>query len=300
MKQLNNRTLLFVLIGLAVLLVLTRVFRSPAREKNIETGVLQVDTTLLKKIVLAPATENRKQLTLALNNKQWKVSRDNKEASADHYKIRRMLSQLASMKVDRIVSRKRDKWDEYEVSDSTGTDVIVNTGGKDVTIKIGKSSGNSTYVRKLDDDAVYAVSNFQAYHFNQKFNDWRVDTFVEQKKENVTRIAFNYPDSGFVLTKKDNVWMLGDAKADSAKVESYLNKLSFQRMDTFVDDFTPPGKPDVSINVDSDHPVILQGWKDPSGHWMLSGIQKDVYFKDENKRVFDALFVGRKTLSALK
>ena len=210
-----------------------------------------------------------------------------------------MLTQLASLSPDRIDSRKREKWEDFEVSDSTGTDVIAFSDGKEQGhFKVGKESGGVTYIRRDSEQEVYAVSGSFSSVFNQKFNEWRDGTLLRLNTKGITKITFSYPaDSGFVLSKKDNAWMIGDIKADSAKTAAYLNKLSFQRLDAFADDFQASTKPDVIVNIEGEDPVIVRGWKASFPQWILnSDVQKDVYFTDEGDFVSRAIFPGKNAL----
>src|SRR5690349_6356915 len=197
MKRFNNKILIIVLLVLAVAFVLTRVFRSPARESNLDADALKVDTSGIEKIQLYPAADERREVTLTKEGKQWKVSRDEVNSNANAERVETLLSRLATLKPERIATRKEEKWNDYQVSDSTGTKVVVFTGSDEQKLKVGKENMGVTFVRKGDDDEVYAVSGSIASAFNLKFDDWRDPLLLQIMKDAVQKITFKYPaDSG--------------------------------------------------------------------------------------------------------
>src|SRR5687768_3233093 len=141
MKRLSNKILFIILLVLACAFALTRVFRSPARESNLDTDALKVDTAGIDKIHLYPASDERREVKLTKETNGWKVSRDKITALANSDRVETLLVKMATLKPERIATRKEDKWKEYEVSDTTGTDVVVFSGKDELAkIKVGKEN----------------------------------------------------------------------------------------------------------------------------------------------------------------
>ena len=299
MKRFSNKILFIALLVLAGAFVLTRVFRSPARESNFNTDVLKIDTSRVDKIILHPAADERKELKLSKDSNAWKVSRDKVTALANTDLIKTLLAKLGSLEPERIVTRKKDKWNEYEVSDTTGTDVAVFSGNEEIAkIKVGKENTGITFMRRTEEDEVYAVSGAVASSFNLKFNDWRDPSVLRITKDGITRITFNYPaDSGFVLTRNEKTWMIDNIQTDSAKTENYLNKLKLKEVTRFADDFTANREPDVIMTIHTPAPFVIKGWKASFAHWILtSDLQPGVYFSDDGNLVANDIFPGKKSL----
>ena len=298
MKRFNNKILIIVLLVLAVAFVLTRVFRAPARESNLDADALKVDTSGIHKIQLYPAADERTGVTLTKDGKQWKVSRDKVNSRANGDRVETLLSRLATLKPERIATRKEEKWNDYRVSDSTGTAVAVFAGNDEHKFIVGKESAGVTYIRKGGDDEVYAVSGSIASAFNLKFNDWRDPLLLQIMKNAVTKITFDYPaDSGFVLAKNGKAWMIDNTPADSAKTETFLNRLRLKKLTNFADDFSANSQPDVTMTIEAPAPFVVKGWKVTSGNWILeSDLQPGIYFSDEGNSVAKDIFPGKKSL----
>ncbi|MDQ2657594.1 MAG: DUF4340 domain-containing protein, partial [Bacteroidota bacterium] len=200
MKRFNNKILLIVLLVLAGAFVLTRVFRAPARESNLDSDGLAVDTVGIDRILLFPAAGKRAEVKLIRDAAGWRVSREDITVPANTDRVRTLMTNLTALKPERIVTRKEEKWDEYQVGDTTGTKVAAFVGNEEVVrLIVGKQAVGVTYVRRSDEDEVYEVSGSVGSAFNMKFDDWRNPYLLRLPKDDITRIEFTYPaDSGFV------------------------------------------------------------------------------------------------------
>lgn len=297
MKRFNNKILIIILAVLVAAFVLTRLFRSPARETNLDVSTLSIDTASIDQVKILPAIDNRKEIRLMKEGNAWKVTREQVTAAADKNRIRTLLGKLASMKPERIVTRKKEKWNDYQVSDTTGTAVIALAKNAEVArFTIGKDQMNVTFVRKDDDEEVYAVAGANASSFNQKFDDWRDQTFLRIDIDKISKITFTYPaDSSFVLSKKEKSWTVNNMPADSVKTESYLNKLRLKEIENFADNFSASSPPEVTLVIEAEKPITIKGWRSSTPHWVLtSDLQPGVYFSDEKNLVTKDIFWGSK------
>lgn len=296
MKRFNNKTLIIILIVLATAFVLTRLFRSPERESNLDISALSADTAGIDEVTILPMVEDPKEIKLTKEGNDWKVTRDKVTSRADKSVVASMLDRLASMKPERIVTRNKEKWNDYRVGDTTSTEVIARVGDEEVIrFKVGKDQMNVTFVRKNNDDEVYAVAGGIGSSFNRKFNDWRDQTFVRFNINDIRKITFTYPsDSGFVLSKDDNRWMIGATAADSVKTTTYINKFRHKKLANFADDFTADAPPDVILALEADTgPFVIKGWRSSKSGWILtSDLQPAIYFLDEGNFAND-IFWGR-------
>lgn len=296
MRKLNNKILIIVLIVLIAAFVLTKLFRSPALEANLDADVLKLDTAVITEIKVYPLSDQRKEIKLTRNGNTWKTSQEKITSGIDSHTLSTLLRSLASLKPSRIVTHKQDKWNEYSVGDTTGIQVkILHENDELATLWIGRENNGQTYVRRGNNVEVYSVNDGLQGTFNKKFNDWRDKSFLHVDKDSVTRIVFQYPaDSGFVVSRNVKGWMIGSEPADSIKVERFLSGLRAKNLTTFVDDFAPATEPQVKISLENDErPIaVVKGWGGPADQWILaSDVQAGVYFSD--KKV-DDLFAGKK------
>ncbi|MBK8806735.1 MAG: DUF4340 domain-containing protein [Bacteroidales bacterium] len=84
-----------------------------------------------------------------------------------------------------------------------------------------------SYVRLLNEEDVYVVDGYLSMTFNRNVEDFRNAQLCNIPLDKITKVSFNYnADSAFVLEKQNNSWTIENQLADSAAVQSYLQKLS--------------------------------------------------------------------------
>lgn len=300
MKRFNNKILIIIFLVLIGAFVLTKVFRSPGLERNLSEDIFSVDTAKITTLKIYPAVEQREEIRLMKAGNNWKVSRGEKAVQAENSRVKFLINTIAKLRPERMVSRKKEKWDEYDVGDTTALKVVAMEGSNEkLNLFIGKQNGPSTYVRIEGEDEVYIVEGNIRSSFDKKFNDWRDKSFLRVEPDKVTKIAFNYPDSGFVAQKKDNVWMLGTVKADSVGMQRFLNKLRSKDISSFEDDFNASVQPDVTVVIEGGTVPIatIKGWRQSFYKWILSSDrQNDTYFVDEGPVVVKDIFPSKREL----
>lgn len=298
MKQFNNKILIIILLVLTGMFVVSKLIRSPRRESNLSDALTSVDTAKVSEVrIQRAASANGKAIKLVRSGNNWTVQSENKTANADAATVKNLLEAVRNVKAERLMTKETEKWSNYEVTDSAGTHLVVTAGEPLADWWIGKRSGGFTYVREDEEDEVYAVNESLLSSVDRDFNEWRDKSFLSLLIDNVTDITFTYPaDSGFVLTKKDNAWMLGNEKADSASVQSYLNKFSRKKLTSFADDVDLSGKAsDIIISFKNGNVTLstVQAWK-REDDWVLTSSQYEgVFFSSKGSSIEEELFVGR-------
>jgi len=313
----NNRTLLIVFLSLAGILVLTRVFTAKKAEKTLDTDLVEIDTGRISSIYIYPQAEQGAELVFSREGVGWNVSNDKLSAPADKYSIGNTLNELLNLKADRLIARSKEKWAEFHVNDSLGTRVMIKEGKKtSLDIIIGRfnyqppAGGYSgygqqygtgiTYVRKSDEDEVYAVEGFLAMSINQGFNNWRDQTISRLMKEQITRMVFEYPaDSGFVAQKQDIAWTLNGILADSTSMAQYLDGLSRKSHGDFADGFSPLSNPVYQVTFEGMNmdPLLIRVYSQLGNELVLhSSINPESYFRITRDGLFKDIFKGSSEL----
>ena len=284
MKKLNNNILIGALVVLVGVFALSRWLRSPGLESNLRKQLLSLDTTNINEVRIKPANYKPLEVVLKKEGNRWRVYNGQQQADTEIGTVKSMLGVLKDLKVQRLASRKKDKWDTYQVGDGA-TQVSVLQDGKTTEIFFGKSTysqgGAYTYVRLSKEDEVYAIEGFIDSHFNRTYNDWRNKTLLKLNQADISKITFNYPaDSSFALEKRDSVWFAGNVKAADAKVNSYVSQLSFKTLNDFADGFASVEESTVTLQIESKNGVLatVQGWKNGEQWILTSSAQSGVYF----------------------
>ncbi len=210
MKKLNPKILIAVLVLLVGFFALSRWFRAPGLEGNLKKSLVSMDTATVTEVRILPAKDRASEVKLVKEGNQWQVLAAKQKSRADVGAVKSMLGVVRDLRPQRLASRKKDKWELYQVGDK-GTNVALYAGAKKIAdINIGKTGvapggsggrGNVfTYVRASDENEVFAVDGYIEAHFNRSFNDWRNKAFLRVKKDDITKLTFRYPaDSGFVV-----------------------------------------------------------------------------------------------------
>ena len=300
MKQSTNKILLIVLVILLSAFVVTKVYRSPARESNLDADVFRIDTSRVEFIEVRQPRKS--ELTFRKGDSTWTIEQENKSASLSSFQLDELLKSMNNVRPERLVSRKKENWSEYQVGDSSAILLTAYTADMEKLASwcIGKQSAGNTYMRAEDEEEVYLVEGNIRTGVGKDFNEWRDKSFLRIDKSFIDRVSFQYPaDSGFVIEKVGEAWMINDKKADSLKVQNYIGKLQSKNLNSFADDFSPSAQPDITVELSSNSVshAVIKGWKTSQGKWILnSALQPRVYFEDS---VFtNDLFIGKAELLA--
>ena len=314
-NRFNNKNLLIALVALAVLYLMSNFFRNRTRTKTtLKTDIVQIDTAAITEFVI----NGENEVKFTRNNGEWQISSNGVTDEADKNSVNNILSQLIKVKADRIVTKSKDKWGEYQLTDSTATRVRVTENGKQtLDLFVGRFQyqpppqgqqqnqfqrqpqiQGSTYVRLGEGDEVYSTEGFLAMTFGQDFNSWRQGQFIQAVKANIRNLKFDYPaDSSFVLSRPDSLWMLNGAAVDQSKVDSYLSGLIYKQDKNFADGFSPLGAPTHSLTIAGDNmtDVVVKAFADHENdqYFLQSTVNPGATVESKKTGLFGQLFVDK-------
>jgi len=323
-RKMNNKKLLVVFVVLALGVAALLITNEKKGERNFTNQLVEFDTTEAQAIYITPKKDTDRGLAFEKVNGNWVVVRNNEDYKADQDKIAELLNTLITLKPLSLTANSKEKWEQFEVTDSLGTRVVVK-GKKDKTLAdliIGKfeytaarspqnqmmqSYGQrpqvnmQTQVRNADEKQVYLVDGFLNMTFNRQWQEFRDNTIINSASNKWKRLSFNYPaDSSFTMVREQGQWMVNGEAADSASVVRYLNKLDFQSGRNFADGYKPNGSPVYTLNIEGDNMSAIQvdAYYNPadSAYYLHSSENKDVYFSDETGNIVKNIFVSPKTL----
>ena len=263
-----------VLAGLIIVYVLSVTLHLTGRETNTRAFTFHIDTSGTTEINLYPYQAGRQEIKLARTPRGWQLTSGSLTVAPAPGSAEALLSALVSIPTQRIVSRNKDRWDNYRVGDTTGTRVMVYKG-KDPIADYFIGNGNTmSYIRANGHDEVYAADSYLESMVDKGVGDWRDKSLLRLNTTNLTGISFQ-GSPGYVLSKKDSTWWLAGGRVSTDSVNRYLSALQYYNGGKFADDFTAPGSPDRSIlfNGATSPMATLQAWKRPDGSWVLNSSQ---------------------------
>jgi hypothetical protein len=296
---------------LAGMFILTRTIKQKRSSGNLKTDIVKVDSSGVNTILLYPSAEKGAEIIFSRIGNKWQVTKGEITSDADKNNIDNMFAELISLKPESVVTRNKEKWSDYGVTDSLGTRVIMKEGKKAILDLIvgrfdyqqspsgyggyGGNYGNGrTYIRLKEESDVYVVKGFLAMSFNQTFKNWRNQTFLTTDRNNINLLTFDYPaDSGFVAMKSDSIWIIEGITADSAAIASYLNVLSRKSNSAFIDGFSPVIGPDYQLTINGTNmaPVTIKAYKKGENDFVMNSSQNPgSYFTSPRTGLFGNIF----------
>ncbi len=312
-KRFNNIRLLYILAGLAVLLILTIVVKVPKDRATLKYMLVDFDSTDVSKILLYPKGGDGNVIEFSRKNDKWEVKQGNIAAATQKGTVSSVLTEVLKLKPVRLAATNKSKWKEFELTDSLATRVkFQDKKGKNLAdVMIGKISfkqasnpyggygGNNiqgtSYVRLAGEKEVFAVDGFLSFTFNRKFDEWRDKSFIKFNKNDATKISFTFPaDSSFTIIKNDSVWYAGNILADSLNTINYLNSICMLNGQNFKDGFKPISNPIYQIQIEGNNLLnfYIKCYKGEGvdEYILNSGLYPEIYYTSNRKGLFDQLF----------
>lgn len=309
MKKTSHWKLIALFGALVVVFAAVRIFRSPMLEGNLPLRLTEIDSAKVTEFIIVPAKAMNEEVRI-VRSEGWKLKRGSEILRAEQGIASNTMRMLVGLRPDRVVSKKKGKWNEFQVGDSTGTHVKLLAGNKVMTnLWIGRSGftqspgqqygGKSfTYVRLDGDDEVFAVEGFLDAQFNRRFDDWRDKSFLRLKRDSVDKVSFRYPaDSSFVLEKRMGTWVIGNQPADGATVIAFLGGMEYKNMGSFAAQ-APEGNADIVVSLENGNKQVglIEAWHGMENWIVRSAHQPDIFFSTEASAMKDITWGKKKFL----
>ena len=299
-KNTKNKRLLIVFVALVALAIVIFTNKNSKKESSFNKQLVEITSDDITQLKLYPKMLKGAEVSISKEGDQWMISDGTNSYKANNNSINGMLSSLENLEAQSLVSNSKDKWDEYEVSDSLAACRVeaYNGSKKEADVLIGKFKFSqprnmSTYVRLNGKKQTYKVDGFLSSTFNRKINDLRDRTILKDLTTNWSKITFDYPaDSSFVITKENLKWMVDGVLADSVSMAGYINTMK-NINGINISDITPGGPVLYQVTIDRENlsSVTIQVKQNGEQKMITSLENKDVWFTD--KSIIDKIFVPK-------
>ena len=305
-NKLSNKALLILFIILLVIVAAFLFYDSKHGERSFRKDLVNIDTAKVTSINIYPKTTNHKPVKLFKEGNYWKVDiPDNKSAFVPEQKMDEIFRELMGIKPQSVAALSKNKWKEYQVDDSSGTEIKVFEGGDNtLDLTIGKFAFQQpksmlSYVRIAGDDNVYQINGMPGFLFNQNTNYFRDGRVINDNYSNWTKLSFTYPgDSSFVLEKKNKNWVIGSQIADSAKTVNLLRPISDLTSQDFVDNFDQnllsKATYTLTINSTAKGGITVTAFISPTDTLINSSTNPDAYFDGSKNNFLEQIFRGKR------
>ena len=129
MKKLSNKILIVTFLLLAAVFILSRLFLAPGRGSNLRKDLVKLDTAGVTDVRILPSSHPEAEVILHREGRRWKVSKEKQQSETDEGLVKSMLGMLVRVEAQRMVSRKKEKWEEFNAGEK-GTHIAVYENSK--------------------------------------------------------------------------------------------------------------------------------------------------------------------------
>ncbi|MCY4419281.1 MAG: DUF4340 domain-containing protein [Cytophagales bacterium] len=297
-KTSGTKWLIIILLILVVVFLLNHFFGDDGTRSDDFKGSIgsKFDAKEVTRLYVSnPDTEIR----IEREGTQWVlVIRDDKRVPARVERVSESLDLLGKMKLDQLVSRKKEDWNKFRV-DSLGTRVEAYAGDKkvfDIVLGSTEYGQNSTYIylRNPSDDKTYTLRNIYLHDFFQSPDSYRLNQLSKIEPDSVESFSLRskfYGDYTLRRSGEDEdgvpVWKIGSEKAELVRVDAYLESLEYLSSSKYDDEFVPPITVDETLIIKErgDISTTLKAYQIDTASWIVnSSFNESSFFRDKKLR----------------
>lgn len=303
----DNKKLLLILIVLLAIYGANKFFNKPTT-KSFKEELVRLDTANIDKIILSNPEGDESEITLTRDNEGWTVNQDDLTVRATNSSVKSTLTQAAYIKANRLVSRSKENWEQYEVDETKGTLVKLFGKGKELAafvagrINFNQQSRNATsYIRLNDEEDTYATEGFLSMAFKQDLNSFRDRSITSLNKDDITQLTLT-GDKNITLSRSDAQWTDQDGLLiDSTNMENYLNGISNVNGSNFNDDFDIRSKnPNATLKILANNqltPLTLKAYSLSDSIWVInSTANPESNFESDSSGIYSKLILDIENL----
>lgn len=273
----NNTTKLLIILAILLgVFLIVKLTGDTSRSKSFRSALVEIDTARVSRIQIASPEDST---VIVREEDKWVVN----GKPADKQAVKSLLSNLQMIKPSRIASRSPEQWKDFQVDDQ-GTRVVIYEGSdKALDIILGRFNVEGqrsfySYVRLDEDQDTYVAKDFMKMSVGANAASYRNDDVLSIMRDSLAAIDFNYPDTSFSLYKKDDVWQLEEAVADSASVAKYLQGLSRVASKNFTEKPASAAQYDIVYRLTSGETIEVAAYGD---NQIGTSYNPDEYWQDE-------------------
>ncbi len=296
----------FLLLTGAVLYGLSQILWRGKRSNLFTTKLLQVDTTLLERIVLHTSYG---VFSLDREPGGWIASKNTLHLPAEPHAVNELLGALSGgFHTTGIVSQQEETWGNYGVAKGQGVRVQLYRAKAPVEdFVLGKGASATTFLRFAHQQSVYEMGGINLDIISRDFAAYRSPALLELKAdEQITAFEWQIADTLLRFSKSEKGWFCNDSIVlDANKVAKYLGGLRQVSSHTFADDFDEVEAERYAFRTlaftsnRTEEPYVVECFRDTLSrpvYFFRAGSQTEVFFAEDSTGLYRRLFKDLKDL----
>ena len=245
LKKLNTKTLLVLLIALVAIVAMAVWSKDSAPKSTLPARVVEVDSSAIDRLVIKPVDGEAYELIRTLG--KWKLKlTDGRLVAVESKALNNSFSSLLNVAPKRIVTRKEEKWESYELTEQLATKVSFYKGSELAGgLLIGKIDFNqqtntmSNFVRREGENEVFVCDAPLTFDWKKKPSDWRNKSLTKSSISSIAKVTASGA-MNFSLVKDDlSGWSTQGIEMDSTQIMSYVTGLANLTTKEFADNVLP-------------------------------------------------------------
>ena len=229
----NNRTLLIIFGVCLVLFVGSKLLRGN-KSSSFDPEIVKIDSAKVDRMQFSSPGPEGGTFELKKTADGWEAVQGDMTVKAGEQNIQSILSQLAHLKVQRVVTKDASKYPEYEITDEQASRVVVYEGKKEVAnLLVGgfrfdqAARSASSFLKANGKPEVYIMDGFLSMSLKARFDQFRDKKLVKANADDLTSVAWsNNANQKQVITKEEGIWHYAGMEAvDSTTFANYLSSL---------------------------------------------------------------------------
>ncbi len=239
----RRNAILAAVLLLQLVWLVVRAFQAPSPPASAARGMLLAELvpTEVLRLEIGSGSDEEQQVVVKREGETstWNVP-DLFDYRADGDKVNGALRDLAGLEIARVVSSTAHHHVAFKVAESEFEKRIrIEMAGETVELLFGSTGPAGTiHVRRVDEDAVYAVRGYSSWRFSERAEDWIDKVYFSAPRERIAHVAITVVDdqaketTSFSLERAgEEGWVLlgagdGRSPADNDKLDTLLQAMS--------------------------------------------------------------------------
>jgi len=198
--------------------------------------VMVIDKTSVQRIRMEYA--DGKSIGFEKKGTEWQLV-EPIAAKADINAVEKIISELNNLRVDRFIAENLEDLSVYGLTQPQLRFVASSRDGEDKILLVGDKKDSSVYVKTASGEAVFLIKSQMIDGLMKQPPDLRNRTVMNFDVSDVEKLELKRLEHSVVIEKKSDAWELtvpALAKADEARIDEILRRLSGLEADEFMSD----------------------------------------------------------------